>query len=213
MMGILFVLLLFCPVAAPDCKTQPQPVSAAVTHSLKVFFTGLSGDQTWPEFVGVLMIDDVEVMYCDSTIRRAELKQDWMRFLLMSDPMSWYTEECLDGHSSFNTTIKTLMQSFSQTGGVHVYQRMFGCEWDDETGEVRGFDQFGYDGEDFIIFDVRTGTWIAPVPQAVMTKQKWENDRAGLNQTKNYLLQLCPERLKKHVNFGRSSLMRTGRIT
>ncbi|XP_071355992.1 major histocompatibility complex class I-related gene protein-like [Trachinotus anak] len=197
MMEILFVLLLFCPVAAP------------VTHSLKVFFTGLSGDQTWPEFVGVLMIDDVEVMYCDSTIRRAELKQDWMRFLLMSDPMTWYTEECLDGHSSFNTTIKALMQSFSQTGGVHVYQRMFGCEWDDETGEVRGFDQFGYDGEDFMIFDVRTGTWIAPVPQAVMTKQKWENDRAGLNQTKNYLLQLCPERLKKHVNFGRSSLMRT----
>ena len=97
--------------------------------------------------------------------------------------------------------------------GVHVVQRMYGCEWDDETGEVNGFSQDGYDGEDFIAFDLKTETWIAPTPQAVITKHKWDNNKALIAQRKNYLTQICPDWLKKYVDYGRSVLMRTGRIT
>ena len=97
--------------------------------------------------------------------------------------------------------------------GVHVVQRMYGCEWDDETGEIYGYDQWGYDGEDFIVFDLKTETWIAPTPQAVITKHKWDNDKAWIAQDKHYLTQICPDWLKKYVDYGRSVLLRTGRIT
>ncbi|KAI3358168.1 hypothetical protein L3Q82_003169 [Scortum barcoo] len=84
---------------------------------------------------------------------------------------------------------------FQPANSVHIFQKMFGCEWDDETNEVNGFLMFGYDGEDFIAFDLKTETWIAPKPQAVITKHKWDNDKAFRAQTKNYLTQICPDHL------------------
>lgn len=90
---------------------------------------------------------------------------------------------------------------------------MYGCEWDDETGKVNGYDQHGYDGEDFIAFDLQTETWTAPKPESFITKQKWDNDKARITRWKQYLTQICPDWLKKYVDYGRSSLLRTGRVT
>uniref|UniRef100_A0A3Q3ECV0 Ig-like domain-containing protein n=1 Tax=Labrus bergylta TaxID=56723 RepID=A0A3Q3ECV0_9LABR len=86
---------------------------------------------------------------------------------------------------------------FNQTGGLFMIQFILKkdcCEWDDETGDVNGYDQHGYDGEDFI---------------AVFIKQKWDKDKAQLEYLKYYFTDECPDWLKKFVNYGRSSLMRT----
>uniref|UniRef100_A0A672FFW0 Ig-like domain-containing protein n=1 Tax=Salarias fasciatus TaxID=181472 RepID=A0A672FFW0_SALFA len=77
---------------------------------------------------------------------------------------------------------------------------------------VNGFHQFGYDGEDFISLDLKTQTWIPLVPQAVISKEQWDKNKAWLDQQKHYLTQECPEWLKKFLEFGRSSLMRKGKM-
>ncbi|XP_008301237.1 major histocompatibility complex class I-related gene protein-like [Stegastes partitus] len=92
--------------------------------------------------------------------------------------------------------------------GVHIVQRMYGCEWDDEAGEVTGFNHFGYDGEDYLVLDLKTDTWIAPKRQALIIKMKWDHERSLYQKDKDYITQECPQWLKKYVNYGRSSLMR-----
>ncbi|XP_078146349.1 major histocompatibility complex class I-related protein 1-like [Centroberyx gerrardi] len=195
------LLLLFCHVASP------------VTRSLKYFYTASSGVPNFPEFVVVGLVDEVQMFRYDSNTKRAEPKQDWMSKVTDALPQYWEREtgSCAGAQQSFKANIDIAKQRFNQTGGVHTFQKMYGCEWNDETGEVNGYDQYGYDGEDFIAFDLKTLTLIAPTPQAVITKHKWDNNKALLAQKKNYLSQICIEWLKKYVDYGKSTLQRTVR--
>nr|ADO34859.1 MHC class Ia antigen [Dicentrarchus labrax] len=185
--------------------------AVAVTHSLKYFYTASSGVPNFPEYVSVGLVDDVQISHCDSNTMRNEPKQDWMNRVTEEDPQYWeeQTQLCLGHQQTFKANIEIAKQRFNQTGGVHIVQKMYGCEWDDETGEVNGYDQYGYDGEDFIVFDLRTGTYIAPKQQAFDTKNKWDHNRARISYYKNYLTQECIDWVKKYVDYGRSSLLRT----
>ncbi|XP_051928395.1 H-2 class I histocompatibility antigen, alpha chain-like [Hippocampus zosterae] len=90
-----------------------------------------------------------------------------------------------------------------------MIQRMEGCEWDDETGEVDGWDQFSYDGEDFISLEWKTMRWIAANPQAFITKNKWERLDGFKEYKKRYVTEICSADLKTYVSNGRDYLMRT----
>ncbi|XP_030002999.1 major histocompatibility complex class I-related gene protein-like [Sphaeramia orbicularis] len=189
--------------------------AAARIHSMKYFYTGSSQVPNFPEFVIVGLVDDLQMVYYDSITMKTELKQEWMNKVTADDPqyLERNTGNFLGSQQTFKAGIEILKPRFNQTGGVHIYQWMYGCEWDDETGQTDGYDQFGYDGEDFISLDLKTGTWIASTPQAVITKYKWARNTAYTDYWKNYISQQCPDWIKKYVNYGRSSLMRTDRPT
>nr|BAD13371.1 major histocompatibility complex (MHC) class Ia chain [Paralichthys olivaceus] len=183
--------------------------ATARTHSLKYFYTGSSQVPNFPEFVGVGYVDEVQIIHYDSNTMKVELKQDWM--LKATDSHYWEreTRSFLGKQQTFKVDIEIAKERFNQTEGVHIIQWMYSCEWDDETGEVKGYEQFGYDGEDLISLDLETETWITQRPQAVITKLKWDNNKAQLAHLKNYLIQECPDWLKIFVEHGKSSLLRT----
>ncbi|XP_056911172.1 major histocompatibility complex class I-related gene protein-like isoform X2 [Takifugu flavidus] len=97
--------------------------------------------------------------------------------------------------------ILLLLHFYSLSAGIHTFQRIHGCEWDDETGKVTAFNQFGYDGEDFIALDPETMTWVAAKPQALITKRKWDNEITYLEIKKIFNTETCPKRLKKYLQY------------
>lgn len=101
----------------------------------------------------------------------------------------------------------------SVSSGVHVLQRIGGCERDENTGELTGLVHFGYNGEDFLEFNLETLTWIALKPEAVNTKIRWDAERADLRNAQYFFNVVCPTWLKTVWNTSRSSLQRKGKIT
>ncbi|XP_056157773.1 BOLA class I histocompatibility antigen, alpha chain BL3-7-like [Lampris incognitus] len=198
-MGVFILLLVLCPLAS------------AVPHSLKYFYTVSSHVPNFPEFVAVGMVDGLQMVHYDSNTQRAVPKQDWMDQVTAGDPqyLERNTGNFMDSQQVFKTNIEIVKQRLNQTGGVHIVQVMYGCEWDEETGEVNGYEQYGYDGEDFIALDLKTKTWVAPRPQAVITKRRWDRDGALLAGLKNYLTHECVDWLKKYLQYGSNRLLRT----
>ncbi|XP_058866562.1 H-2 class I histocompatibility antigen, Q9 alpha chain-like [Acipenser ruthenus] len=193
-----FVLAILCCV---------HVASGEGSHSLRYFYTGTSGMTEFPEFVMVGMVDDVQIDYYDSKSKQNVPKQQWMKDNM--EPGYWETQTqiCLGAEQIFKRNIGIAMQRFYQTGGVHTWQHMYGCELDDD-GTKRGFDQYGYDGEDFIIFDKDTLTWTAASQRAFNTKLKWDA-RSAMNQDwKVYLEGRCIDWLQKYVQYGRETLER-----
>ncbi|XP_053722761.1 major histocompatibility complex class I-related gene protein-like isoform X2 [Synchiropus splendidus] len=182
----------------------------AVFHSLKFIRTASSGVKNVPEFMEVGLVDDVVFSHYDSNSRRVKPKQDWMT-QLTDDDLEYFeieTWRCRNGQWTSRNLMRVVQERFNQTGGVHILQVMSSCEWDDETGEVRGHHEYTYDGEDFLSLDLKTLTWIARTPQAVDTKHQWDNNEGYNRYLRFYLTTQCPQRLKKLLHYGSSSLLR-----
>ncbi|XP_048039592.1 H-2 class I histocompatibility antigen, Q10 alpha chain-like [Megalobrama amblycephala] len=92
---------------------------------------------------------------------------------------------------------------------LHVLQWRHGCEVEQEGDQVKfikGIDEYGYDGENFLSFDDREAQWVAPVEAALPTKRKWDNVPILNQYTKGYLEKECVDWLNKFRGYGDEKL-------
>ncbi|XP_038581693.1 major histocompatibility complex class I-related gene protein-like [Micropterus salmoides] len=175
------------------------------------FFTASLGVSDF-ELVATSYVDGIMLGYCNSTRKTAEPREDWVKKMLENETdllnLNQYTQRCFESYG-LKARIDSFKQLFGQSGGVHILQRISGCEWDNETGEINGFNHYGYDGEDIISFDLKTLTWIAVNPEAVTIKERWDADKSRITYNQQFLIEICPQWLKMCLAYGRSSLLRT----
>ncbi|XP_051926962.1 major histocompatibility complex class I-related gene protein-like isoform X11 [Hippocampus zosterae] len=200
----MYLLVLF--VAA----LQTLNVTPAL-HTLRYFVTASSQIANLPEYWEVAYVDGVQILQFDSKSRKTKAKLDWVNKIAAEDPDLWQRElyGSIYNEQLFKVNLEIAKERFNQTGGVHMIQQMIGCEWDDETGEVDGWDQHSYDGEDYLTFDLQTLTWTAVQPQAFADKLALEQSDAYRQYKQYYHMEICPSLLQMFLRHGRDFVMRT----
>lgn len=118
-------------------------------------------------------------------------------------------QPCPQSHS-LGTHLYKPSPAYMSIPGSHTYQRMIGCELR-EDGSSTGFLQYAYDGQDFLVFDKDTLSWIAVDNVAHITKRAWEANRHELQYQKNWLEEECIAWLKRFLEYGKDTLQRTGK--
>ncbi|XP_035382118.1 class I histocompatibility antigen, Non-RT1.A alpha-1 chain-like isoform X1 [Electrophorus electricus] len=200
-----------CPKANHSKRSADEGSNCAESgsHSLHYFYTAVTPGINFPEYTAVGLVDGEQFMYYDSNIRKTIPKTAWIKKVDAEDPDYWNrnTQNSKGSQESFKVNIGTLMERFNQTKGVHTVQLMYGCELHDD-GTKRGYEQYSYDGEDFISLDLNTLTWTAANDKAVITKHKLDITERGAAaaQIKAYLENTCIEWLQKYVAYGRDTL-------
>uniref|UniRef100_A0A8C0ZHD0 Ig-like domain-containing protein n=1 Tax=Cyanistes caeruleus TaxID=156563 RepID=A0A8C0ZHD0_CYACU len=84
--------------------------------------------------------------------------------------------------------------------------RVSGCDLLSD-GSVRGSWRYGYDGRDFISFELGSENFVAADDAAEITRRRWE-DENEVERRENYQGHVCPEWLRKYVGYGRKELER-----
>ncbi|XP_060764008.1 BOLA class I histocompatibility antigen, alpha chain BL3-7-like isoform X2 [Neoarius graeffei] len=183
--------------------------ASAGSHTLQYQYTAVTPGINLPEFTAVGLVDGEQFVFYDTNIKKAIPKTEWIKMISADDPHYWGrdTEQMENQHNRFHVIMKRIMQSFNHTEGVHTLQRMYSCELDDDN-TTRGYDLYGYDGEDFMSLDLKTGTWTGTKPQTGELIKKWDPTENEAKYWKSYLENECIDWLKKFVSYGRETLER-----
>ncbi|XP_077371858.1 major histocompatibility complex class I-related protein 1-like isoform X2 [Festucalex cinctus] len=188
-------------------------VTSAALHSLWHVYTVTSNIPRLPSMMAVVVVDDVVTEHYDSRTRVTVAKQPWMDAVLRQEPDYWNKQTAFwRGQEHFgNINMEILRDRFNQSHGVHVFQVLHGCEYDDESGTVSGFNHHSYDADDTLVLDMTRRRWIWLQPQLELTGRKWNDNDGWLKFMEERLLNECPQRLNKTLEYGKSVLMRIQR--
>uniref|UniRef100_W5KCC3 Ig-like domain-containing protein n=1 Tax=Astyanax mexicanus TaxID=7994 RepID=W5KCC3_ASTMX len=181
-------------------------------HSLFYIYTALNKDLDLPgiyEFTALGLLDDREIDYYNSKEQKKIPKQSWMMEKLQEDYWEKGTQSRKSKEQWFKVNVDILMERMNHSNqDLHVLQWRHGCEVDESNGEVkflRVFDQYSYDGSDFLSFDNSNMVWVAPVPAAVITKRKWDGVPILNQYTKGYLEIECVDWLTNFMESEKES--------
>lgn len=91
------------------------------------------------------------------------------------------------------------------TPGSYTLQGLLGCELGPDNISV-AVAKFALNGEEFMKFDPKLGTWDGDWPEAKAISDKWMKQAEVVNKEKAFLLHSCPQRLLGHLERGRGNL-------
>ncbi|XP_023604763.1 saoe class I histocompatibility antigen, A alpha chain-like [Myotis lucifugus] len=109
----------------------------------------------------------------------------------------------------FRVSLQNTLRYYNQSeDGSHTLQWMYGCDLGPDGRLLRGYEQWAYDGADYIALNEDLTSWTATDMAAQITLRKWE--AAGVaERARSYLEGRCVESLLMDLDKGKETLQRT----
>ncbi|XP_067251206.1 DLA class I histocompatibility antigen, A9/A9 alpha chain-like isoform X2 [Chanodichthys erythropterus] len=179
----------------------------AGSHSLMALATYIVGQTPFPEFSVLVMLDDLQIMYYDSTT--------WKVVHRTNSDSKYYDEEQSDAGVIFQDVyndMKTrdiyVKELLNHTDGVHVHQRLAGCELlnDDKPGPFHLWDAFDSQNVEEFTYDLEKNViqvkkpWIIPWDQVKQLHIKLLYE--------NVYHPICNKVLRRYLNMEKNNVMR-----
>ncbi|XP_053466637.1 major histocompatibility complex class I-related gene protein [Ictalurus furcatus] len=180
--------------------------ASADVHMLNYFYTAVPAGINFPEFIAFAVFDEEPIMcYKNSNSGALDISK-WIENCETENYWKSLMQDMQNNQDNFNKTFVTVLNGFNHGKGIHTLQRIYGCELHDDN-TTRRYDQYSYDGEDFMGFNVLNATWTVANDNARTIAQKW--DANGYTRYwKNFLENDCIDQLQKFVSYGRETLER-----
>nr|CAD7708012.1 A1 [Macaca mulatta]CUS58343.1 MHC class 1 protein [Macaca mulatta] len=182
----------------------------AGSHSMRYFYTSMSRPgRGQPRFFAVGYVDDTQFVRFDSDAEspRMEPRAPWVE---QEGPEYWdrETQNMKTATQTYRENLRTLLRYYNQSeAGSHTFQRMYGCDLGPDGRLLRGYEQYAYDGKDYIALNGDLRSWTAADMAAQNTQRKWE--AAGVaEQDRAYLEGECLEWLRRYLENGKETLQR-----
>ncbi|XP_059727601.1 class I histocompatibility antigen, F10 alpha chain-like isoform X1 [Haemorhous mexicanus] len=178
-----------------------------VLHSLHYLTVAVSEPSPGiPQYMDIGFVDGIPFTRYDSERGRKVPLTQWMKD--GAEPGYWEreTQSSVKNQHTDARNLETLRERYNQSRGLHTRLRVYGCDLLSD-GSIRGSHRNGYDGRDFISFDLESGRFMAADNGAEITRRRWEQEGVAEART-NYLKHECPEWLRKYVGYGQKELER-----
>nr|AAF72791.1 MHC class I antigen [Pan troglodytes] len=182
----------------------------AGSQSMRYFYTAMSRPgRGEPRFIAVGYVDDTQFVRFDSdaAIPRMEPRAPWIE---QEGPEYWdrNTQGIKTQAQTDRENLRTLLRYYNQSeAGSHTLQSMYGCDMGPDGRLLRGYDQYAYDGKDYIALNKDLSSWTAADTAAQITQRKWEAARVA-EQLRAYLEGTCVEWLRRYLENGKETLQR-----
>uniref|UniRef100_A0A8C3MTU7 Uncharacterized protein n=1 Tax=Geospiza parvula TaxID=87175 RepID=A0A8C3MTU7_GEOPR len=173
----------------------PQVILGPLTflHSLRYLDVAVSEPSPGiPQYMAIGYLDGIPFVRYDSAGRMEPLTQ-WIKDGVELGYWERETQRAVRNQHIDAGNLETARNDTTRAGvSLHTWLRLSGCDLLSD-GSVRGSQRYGYDGRDFISFDLGFRKFVAA-------------DSAEAERWTNYLKHVCPEWLKKYVGYGQKEL-------
>ncbi|KAK2113341.1 hypothetical protein P7K49_007607 [Saguinus oedipus] len=147
-----------------------------------------------PHFISVGYVDDTQFVRFDSdaAIPRMEPRAPWIE---QQGPEYWdrETQSARDTAQSFRVNLRTLLRYYNQSEADGRF--------------LRGYEQFAYDGKDYLTLNEDLRSWTAADTAAQISQRKSEEACEAEHQ-RAYLEDTCVEWLRRYLENGKETLQR-----
>ncbi|XP_075389414.1 HLA class I histocompatibility antigen, B alpha chain-like [Tenrec ecaudatus] len=197
------ILLLLLPRVLLLTQTR------AGSHSLRYFHTAVSRPGGDSRFISVGYVDDTQFVRFDSDAPdpRMEPRAPWVQ---REGPEYWErnTAICRSNAQTYRVDLRTLRGYYNQSeAGSHTLQSMYGCDLGPDGRLLRGYEQYAYDGADYIALNEDLRSWTAADTAALISQRKCE-EAGEAERVRAYLEGRCVQYLRRYLENGKETLQR-----